>query len=154
MHRSASWSRSSDDYFKHATNSPSPEHRSYSMFDGGSLLTYDTVAELAKRERALVKFAENAVHFIPLVLLVCAIILWLFSNPGEWHRITCMLSWQFISWNILYISMSFKAKFFLVVNLLYIIILFFGDLNSKILRRSSWWSQHVQESILAEFNIK
>ena len=85
MHRSASWNRFSDDYFKHATtSSPSSGHRSsYSMFDGNNLPTYDPIAELAKRERARVKFAENAVHVIPLVLIVCAIILWLFSNPGE-----------------------------------------------------------------------
>ncbi|KAG4910896.1 hypothetical protein JHK87_057012 [Glycine soja] len=83
MHRSASWNRFSDDYFKHATtSSPSSGHRSsYSMFDGNNLPTYDPIAELAKRERARVKFAENAVHVIPLVLIVCAIILWLFSNP-------------------------------------------------------------------------
>ncbi|KAJ1396633.1 hypothetical protein SESBI_32387 [Sesbania bispinosa] len=83
MHRSASWNRFSDDYFKHATSSSSPAgHRSsYSMLDGNNLPTYDPIAELAKRERARVKFAENAVHVIPFVLLVCAIILWLFSNP-------------------------------------------------------------------------
>ena len=92
MHRSASWNRFSDDYFKHATtSSPSSGHRSsYSMFDGNNLPTYDPIAELAKRERARVKFAENAVHVIPLVLIICAIILWLFSNPGEWYRITCI----------------------------------------------------------------
>ncbi|TKY51785.1 hypothetical protein E2542_SST23304 [Spatholobus suberectus] len=83
MHRSASWNRFSDDYFKHATSSPSLSgHRSsYSMFDSNNLPTYDPIAELAKKERARVKFAENAVHVIPFVLIVCAIILWLFSNP-------------------------------------------------------------------------
>ncbi|XP_029128510.1 uncharacterized protein LOC109804989 [Cajanus cajan] len=83
MHRSASWNRFSDDYFKHATSSsPATGHRSsYSMFDGNNLPTYDPIAELAKKERARVKFAENAVHVIPFVLIICAIILWLFSNP-------------------------------------------------------------------------
>ncbi|CAJ1976584.1 unnamed protein product [Sphenostylis stenocarpa] len=82
MHRSASWNRFSDDYFKHATSSASSGHRSsYSMFDGNHLPTYDPIADLAKKERARVKFAENAVHVIPFVLIVCAIILWVFSNP-------------------------------------------------------------------------
>ncbi|XP_061337515.1 uncharacterized protein LOC133284505 [Gastrolobium bilobum] len=82
MHRSASWNKFSDDYFKHVTSSTSPGHRSsYSMFDGNTLPTYDPIAELAKKERARVKFAETAVHVIPFVLIVCAFILWLFSNP-------------------------------------------------------------------------
>ncbi|KAK7356514.1 hypothetical protein VNO80_15787 [Phaseolus coccineus] len=82
MHRSASWNRFSDDYFKHATSGSSSGHRSsYSMFDGSHLPTYDPIADLAKRERARVKFAENAVHVIPFVLIACALILWLFSNP-------------------------------------------------------------------------
>lgn len=90
MHRSASWNRFSDDYFKHATSSSSssPGHRSsssYSMFEGNSnnLPTYDPIVELAKREKARVKFSENVVHLIPFVLLFCAIILWIFSNPGH-----------------------------------------------------------------------
>ncbi|QCE07760.1 uncharacterized protein LOC114189469 [Vigna unguiculata] len=82
MHRSASWNRFSDDYFKHATSGSSSGHRSsYSMFDGSHLPTYDPIADLAKKERARVKLAENAVHLIPFVLIACALILWLFSNP-------------------------------------------------------------------------
>ncbi|XP_027364629.1 uncharacterized protein LOC113871728 [Abrus precatorius] len=84
MYRSASLNRFSDDYFKHATSSSSSgsgRRSSHSMFDGNNLPTYDPIAELAKRERTRVKYAENAVHVIPLVLIVCAFILWLFSNP-------------------------------------------------------------------------
>lgn len=101
MHRSAGWNRFSDEYFKHATSSSSPSaagHRSsYSMFDGNGLPTYDPIADLAKRERARVKFAESAVHVIPFILLVCAVILWLFSHPGDviiiiYRRITCIHS--------------------------------------------------------------
>ena len=33
----------------------------------------DPVAEMVKREKARVKFAESAVHVIPLVLLLCTI---------------------------------------------------------------------------------
>lgn len=53
------------------------------MFDGTHLPTYDPIADLAKKERARVKLAENAVHLIPFVLIACALILWLFSNPGK-----------------------------------------------------------------------
>ncbi|CAL0316781.1 unnamed protein product [Lupinus luteus] len=84
MHRSASWNRFSDDYFKQVTSStPSNSgRRSTSLFDGNNVPSYnDPIVELAKRERARVKFAENSVHIIPLVLIVCAIILWIFSNP-------------------------------------------------------------------------
>ncbi|KAK7279089.1 hypothetical protein RJT34_24133 [Clitoria ternatea] len=70
MHRSASLNRFSDDYFKSMTSSPSQGIR-----------TYDPVAELAKKELARVRFAENAVHLIPFVIFLCAIILWFFSNP-------------------------------------------------------------------------
>lgn len=83
MHRSASWNRFSEDYFKNATNSSSSS--SYSMLDGNNnnFPTYDPIVELAKKEKARVKFSENAVHIIPFVLLVCAVILWIFSNPGK-----------------------------------------------------------------------
>lgn len=89
MYRSASWSRFSDgdEYYKHGPSpstkeSPSMQRLSAS-FESNELPVYDPIAELAKKERARVKFAENAVHVIPLVLLLCATVLWLFSNPGK-----------------------------------------------------------------------
>ncbi|KAK2403755.1 hypothetical protein P8452_09664 [Trifolium repens] len=90
MHRSTSWNRFSDDYFKHATSSSTSSsidtglRSSYSMIvdgNGNNLPTYDPIVELAKREKARVKFSENAVHLIPFVLLLCAVILWICSNP-------------------------------------------------------------------------
>ncbi|XP_027364355.1 uncharacterized protein LOC113871458 [Abrus precatorius] len=81
MHRSASLNRFSDDYFKSVTSSPPQGHRSSSTYDANTLPTYDPVAELAKKELARVRFAENAVHVIPFVIFGCAIILWFFSNP-------------------------------------------------------------------------
>ncbi|CAB4271173.1 unnamed protein product [Prunus armeniaca] len=87
MHRSASWSRA-DEYFMHPNSSPSagkgPSGLRVSVsFDqgGDQLPVYDPIAELAKKERSRVKFAENAVHVIPIVLLLCAFVLWFFSNP-------------------------------------------------------------------------
>ncbi|KAM5556999.1 hypothetical protein ABKV19_024402 [Rosa sericea] len=86
MHRSASWTRA-DEYY---ASSPSPAkgpsglRMSVSFFQGSDsqLPIYDPpIAELAKKEKARIKFAENAVHVIPFVLLLCAFILWFFSNP-------------------------------------------------------------------------
>ncbi|KAJ1389065.1 hypothetical protein SESBI_38578 [Sesbania bispinosa] len=80
MHRSTSLNRFADDYFKSMTTSQSS--RSSSTYDNvNTLPTYDPVAELAKKEIARVRFAENAVHVIPFVIFLCAIILWFFSNP-------------------------------------------------------------------------
>ncbi|KAG7613824.1 hypothetical protein ISN44_As05g056980 [Arabidopsis suecica] len=36
---------------------------------------------MVKKEKSRAKFAENAIHIIPFVLLACALVLWLFSNP-------------------------------------------------------------------------
>ncbi|CAN6565165.1 unnamed protein product [Malus baccata var. baccata] len=93
MHRSASWSRVADEYFMHSTSSPSAGKGpsglrvSVSFDQGGDLPMYDPIAELAKKERSRVKFAENAVHVIPFVLLFCAFVLWFFSNPDVYVRI-------------------------------------------------------------------
>ena len=42
---------------------------------------YDPRSEFAKKEVFREKAAENAVHLIPLVLVLCAAILWFFSDP-------------------------------------------------------------------------
>ncbi|XP_050890330.1 uncharacterized protein LOC127095724 [Lathyrus oleraceus] len=81
MHRSASWNRFSDDYFQHATSSSSSSLSPALRSSSNNLPTHDPIVELAKREKARVKFSENAVHAIPLVLLLCAVILWICSSP-------------------------------------------------------------------------
>ncbi|KAJ0048171.1 hypothetical protein Pint_15784 [Pistacia integerrima] len=48
-----------------------------------NLPTYNPLSYAAKRERSRLRFAENAVHVIPIVLVFCAIVLWLFSNHGR-----------------------------------------------------------------------
>lgn len=35
-----------------------------------------------KKEKPRLQFPENALHIIPFLLLLCAFILWFFSNPG------------------------------------------------------------------------
>ncbi|KAL0547225.1 hypothetical protein IC582_017153 [Cucumis melo] len=85
MYRSASWNRFSDEYYSHSAPSSKPGQslRLSSSFDQGNneLPMNDPVTEMVKREKARVKFAENAVHVIPFVLLICGIVLWFFSNP-------------------------------------------------------------------------
>ncbi|KAA0044682.1 putative transmembrane protein [Cucumis melo var. makuwa] len=87
MYRSASWNRFSDEYYSHSAPSSKPGQslRLSSSFDQGNneLPMNDPVTEMVKREKARVKFAENAVHVIPFVLLICGIVLWFFSNPGK-----------------------------------------------------------------------
>ncbi|GAV72650.1 hypothetical protein CFOL_v3_16138, partial [Cephalotus follicularis] len=79
MHRSSSWNRVGDDYYS-SPKAASGLRMSASM-EGGELPLYDPAMEMAKKERSRTKFAENAVHIIPFVLLLCAFILWFFSNP-------------------------------------------------------------------------
>ncbi|KAJ7974851.1 putative Transmembrane protein, partial [Quillaja saponaria] len=83
MHRSASWNRvTSDDYnYIHSTSPAMPGLKLSSSLDGNDLPVYDPIADLAKKEKTRIKFAENAVHVIPFVLFLCAIALWFFSNP-------------------------------------------------------------------------
>lgn len=68
MYRSSSWNRISDD------------------LDGDSVIQvpiYDENIDIGKKERPRAKLANNAVHLIPFVLILCALVLWLFSNtPG------------------------------------------------------------------------
>ncbi|XP_021765813.1 uncharacterized protein LOC110730322 isoform X2 [Chenopodium quinoa] len=42
---------------------------------------YNPGSHPAKKEKSRLRSAENAIHLIPLVLLLCAVILWFFSNP-------------------------------------------------------------------------
>lgn len=92
MYRSVSTSRVSENYYNNnstsAASSPkvSPSVRALSLEANEIPLYEQTVllsSEISKKERnTRPKFAENAVHFIPFVLLSCAFILWFFSNPG------------------------------------------------------------------------
>ncbi|XP_024026862.1 uncharacterized protein LOC112093165 [Morus notabilis] len=46
------------------------------------LPTYNPLSAVAKRQQSRLRSAQNAIHLIPLLLLLCAIVLWFFSNPG------------------------------------------------------------------------
>ncbi|KAG6635834.1 hypothetical protein I3843_11G068000 [Carya illinoinensis] len=76
MHRSSSASRvSSVEYFSSTSLQSSCDAADQ------QLPTYDPLSQAAKKERSRLRSAEFAVHAIPLVLLLCAIILWFFSTP-------------------------------------------------------------------------
>ncbi|XP_050227202.1 uncharacterized protein LOC126676912 [Mercurialis annua] len=84
MHRSSSGSRVSDQdssasssFKNNNTNYTDKELQSQQH----ELPTYDPLSHVAKKERSRLRSAENAIHLIPLVLVLCAIILWFFSNP-------------------------------------------------------------------------
>ncbi|KAG5414283.1 hypothetical protein IGI04_001850 [Brassica rapa subsp. trilocularis] len=79
MRRSASGSRVSDQ-----SPSPSPPRSQSATFmeDDVELLLprYDPSSQPGKREKSRLRSAENVIHFIPLLLLLCVVILWLFSH--------------------------------------------------------------------------
>lgn len=92
MFRSISTSRVSDDtYYSIYNHSPtskavSPALRALAL-EANELPQYETSSPFPttpKKEKfGRVRMSEKAVHLIPLVLLFCALVLWFFSNPGE-----------------------------------------------------------------------
>ncbi|KAK2970431.1 hypothetical protein RJ640_000148 [Escallonia rubra] len=71
MNRSSSSTRVSDEFYGPNTT-PAPDDE---------LPTYNPQSFVAKKERSRLRSAEAAVHIIPLLLVICAIVLWFFSNP-------------------------------------------------------------------------
>ncbi|XP_068651544.1 uncharacterized protein [Aristolochia californica] len=81
MHRSASTSRASDEFFLNV----SPQIKAspgLKPAEIDQLPTYVPLSDVSK-ESSRLRASENAVHVIPLVLILCAIILWFFSSPGQ-----------------------------------------------------------------------
>ncbi|GMJ13999.1 hypothetical protein like AT5G07490 [Hibiscus trionum] len=83
MYRTSSWSRVTDGYYSSPkAGSITGLRMASSVDENNELPLYDPNLEMAnKKEKSRAKFAENAVHIIPLVLILCALILWFFSNP-------------------------------------------------------------------------
>ncbi|KAF3448265.1 hypothetical protein FNV43_RR08978 [Rhamnella rubrinervis] len=90
MHRSSSGSRVSDGFVVTSSSSSTSQSSSFGANPDNTeehLPTYNPLSQAAKRERSRIRSAENAIHFIPLVLVLCAIILWFFSNPdSQWQH--------------------------------------------------------------------
>lgn len=82
MRRSASGSRVSDHF---PAKSPPRSQSVTAMEDDVELVLprYDPNSQAGKREKSRFRFAENVIHLIPLILLLCVVILWLFSHSGK-----------------------------------------------------------------------
>ncbi|CAO2819462.1 unnamed protein product [Amaranthus hypochondriacus] len=92
MHRSSSNTRVADDFYRNSSSffsSPATaidDDNSHGNGNGngnGNLPIYNPGSYPAKKEKSRLRSAENAIHLIPLVLVLCAIILWFSSNPVE-----------------------------------------------------------------------
>lgn len=70
------------DYFLHPSQNAAAGMRISPLPEEKELPTYDPIVEMANKEKRI-KFAENAVHVIPFLLMLCAFTLWFFSNPGK-----------------------------------------------------------------------
>ncbi|EOA18957.1 hypothetical protein CARUB_v10007592mg [Capsella rubella] len=85
MRRSTSGSRVSDQ--SPAKTPPPPRSQSVTAMEDDDvellLPRYDPNSQAGKREKSRFRSAENVIHLIPLILLLCVIILWLFSHSGK-----------------------------------------------------------------------
>ncbi|XP_006359227.1 uncharacterized protein [Solanum tuberosum] len=77
MYRSSSSSRVSEEFFFNS----SPNLKSTISTETEELPTFNPQSQVAKKERNRLRSAENAIHLIPLILLLSAIVLWVFSSP-------------------------------------------------------------------------
>ncbi|KAL3331053.1 hypothetical protein AABB24_034715 [Solanum stoloniferum] len=78
MYRSSSSSRVSEEFFFNS----SPNLKSTISTETEELPTFNPQSHVAKKERNRLRSAENAIHLIPLILLLSAIVLWVFSSPA------------------------------------------------------------------------
>ncbi|KAJ0629648.1 hypothetical protein HanOQP8_Chr17g0658321 [Helianthus annuus] len=77
MHRSSSAAKVSGD-------DPLPQnHRATSDETSDELPTYNPQSYIAIKEQNQIRSAEAAIHLIPCLLVICAIILWFFSDSGN-----------------------------------------------------------------------
>ncbi|XP_021768022.1 uncharacterized protein LOC110732396 [Chenopodium quinoa] len=87
MHRSSSNTRVADEYYRNSSSffssSPLPIDGDANGNTNANLPVYNPGSHPAKKEKSRLRSAENAIHLIPLVLLLCAVILWFFSNPVD-----------------------------------------------------------------------
>ncbi|GAA0143064.1 hypothetical protein Leryth_024160 [Lithospermum erythrorhizon] len=81
MYRSASTTRVQDDHVSYYQSPNLSNSLRALSLETNVLPTYEPLSDIAKKERARAKLAENAIHIIPFVLLFCALLLWLLSNP-------------------------------------------------------------------------
>ncbi|KAM7525492.1 hypothetical protein LguiA_015394 [Lonicera macranthoides] len=89
MYRTSSSTRVSDEFFfSNSSSSPPSSHQSFkpnttTTTTTDHLPTYHPQSLVAKKERSRLRSAESAIHLIPLLLVLSAIILWFFSSPVD-----------------------------------------------------------------------
>ncbi|MQL88862.1 hypothetical protein Taro_021434 [Colocasia esculenta] len=86
MHRSSSTTRASDEFHLSlgmGMGTPSSNCTGGLLDYSSHLLpNYDPQSDSAKKEAAArARSSSGAIHLIPLVLIACAVVLWLFSSP-------------------------------------------------------------------------
>ncbi|KAI3496245.1 hypothetical protein L1887_38600 [Cichorium endivia] len=82
MHRSSSSARVSGDLSDHPALS-SENYKPTTVETSEVLPTYNPQSYIATKEHNQIRSAEAAIHLIPLLLVICATILWLFSDTGS-----------------------------------------------------------------------
>ncbi|URE14795.1 hypothetical protein MUK42_11678 [Musa troglodytarum] len=76
MFRSSSAPRRSDEHLRpSAAEKAAPR----SLLEPDGLPSYDPHSDIGKKLVQRARLSENAVHVIPVVVVLCAIILWFFS---------------------------------------------------------------------------
>lgn len=124
MYRSISTNRFSDDQYNnsyYSSSSPSAKVptalRALTSSQQQEMLPmYEPMSEAAKKDKIRSNFAEKAVHAIPFVLLICAFILWIASNSGQYVYLSFFSNW-FSIYTVLLISFicsTFDVSFYVL----------------------------------------
>ncbi|XAR66937.1 hypothetical protein NMG60_11013323 [Bertholletia excelsa] len=83
MHRTSSALRVSDDFSVIFSPSPAMAKGPPVLKSPDELPVYGLISDADKKQVPPKSLGETAVHFIPLVLVLCALVLWLFSTRIE-----------------------------------------------------------------------
>ncbi|KAJ8471366.1 hypothetical protein OPV22_025709 [Ensete ventricosum] len=81
MFRSSSASTMSDEHLLPAA-AAAEKAAPRSLLEPDGLPSYDPHSDIGKKLVQRARLSENAVHVIPIVVVLCAIILWFFSAHG------------------------------------------------------------------------
>ncbi|KAL3817981.1 hypothetical protein ACJIZ3_003886 [Penstemon smallii] len=81
MYRSGSSTRVSDEFFSHQSSPTSAADAT--EVQPLQLPTYNPESHVAKKEKNRLRSSETAIHIIPFLLVLCALILWVFSSPVD-----------------------------------------------------------------------
>lgn len=125
MHRSGSTTRASDEF--QLSMAAQAMGGSYSAAGLRSsidmdhhLSPYHPQSEIEKKEVNRIKVAENMVHIIPFVILLCTIVLWFFSHPTgtliSFDSLNSFLLsiYLFVSYFFIYLSSCLTAEIHVV----------------------------------------